>query len=328
MKHIYIWFILVCLITIVLLYKYKHIIFNEKSLSDKLYTLLIPLFYNKVYLDSKSLTFLDVNMPGDSYNASIIAVNSQQMYSYTINDNTYNILIAFRNDYKGNHNVYVTSLVDASQPFIKLCDSCEDPRFVTFKNKLYIAASKKTSSFPNIMKQYVYDLENNYVYIPKLNNVKSEDNWEKNWQFVECKASPYVIYSINPFIVYRLNPSTLEVESLIKSYTWSCPNLPSKIRCSTVPIWINDKFYMLIHDIKYRIYVITFSETFDVLQYNPKPICEEFGCKYGIYFACGCIYNSMSNQFIISMGINDKKIAILKVSKSTIDKNLEDVHST
>ena len=280
------------------------------------------------YVDTRNFKFLRHNLPfGFNCNAGLI-VKSKKKYSYTIQYEKDQILICFRNNvlpgYITSSKTYICELdkyfnVKKAKPLYVVADDYEDGRLFCLQNDLFLSASKNLKDY--VTKQDVIRLRDKAFFRSSLNNIKGKFHTEKNWQFFEWNSRCYVIYSVMPLTIYELDQD-FEVRKLIVSHKWLRKD-GIELRCSTPPVYVAGAFYMVVHSIDYRSYMLMFSADFNSLACTTYPICESARCKYYIYFPCGLLYDERVNNFIISIGINNRRIGIMKMSKHEIDKNMK-----
>jgi len=203
----------------------------------------------------------------------------------------------------------------------------EDARLFTYDGQLYAACSK-IMNFQILTKQVAMKLHLNQpdlnpveIYSP-LNDFLSKNKMEKNWQFFEFNHKKYVVYSIHPFKIYELSMDNLKPLDVKTEQKWNAEN-GVKLRCSTPPVWIGDRFYMVVHSKDYRMYVVTFDALFNLIGYTPSAIIDCPG--HYIYFPCGFVYDRRKQSFLIATGVNNKQVAILEIHKSVIDESMKNI---
>jgi predicted GH43/DUF377 family glycosyl hydrolase len=288
---------------------------------------------SKKYESNETLKFLEKNkiMPlGDSFNASLIVINSKGEYTNLVTSSNDYFLTTFNNLYftrkylcKLDHNLHAIQCSKLNVPF-----HIQDGRLFTVDGRMYIAFTNMNKYY--VQKQAIYCPRTSTIFHPKFNDVKGIMNKEKNWQFFQYGADLYMLYHINPFTLYSVDKHTFEITGKICEKRWQHPK---KLRCSAPPIFINGKFYMVVHCIQYRTYVMTFDQHFHLLKASSTPLCESKAkCQYDIYFPCGLVYDTIRDSFIISYGINDTAIAFMTITKmdmdSKLDINIQSVENT
>jgi hypothetical protein len=194
--------------------------------------------------------------------------------------------------------------------------SIEDARLFYFDGELYVSVSKP--EYPAYwFKQYVIRLRDNKEFRPNLNNVNKQ---EKNWQYFQKNDKLYMIYSIMPFVVYEVNKETFDVKNKLMDHEWKHSD-SVMLRCSAPPVLIHGQYYMVVHSVDYKTYIIKFNTSFQLLGCSDA-LCEDVVCRYDIYFVCGFIYNAITSQFILSVGLNNKRIALISYTKEYVDTNM------
>jgi len=163
------------------------------------------------------------------------------------------------------------------------------------------------------------DLECNTIYshyLKKPDEVKFEggDGREKNWLPISNGEMIDFWYGDNPrtFLTYRDKGTSLEFYSYLKTYQRVKSNF-GNIRGGCAPINYDDNgikiwFFHTLFEGKYRIGAYL-TRGYDIIKITPKPILT----GNHIVFPCGAIQRD--RDFHISMGIQDKTIGILKVSR-------------
>jgi len=305
--------------------------------------LLLFLILFIIYYFFNNIKFNFINNNDDlpilrNYNPSIIVKSKNNIYSYIINNEDDDIIMTFRNNLDFsfyNSKIYICNYLLKYNTInnIQLIQhnyskTFEDSRLFSFNNNLYLSMTDVIID-NNILtpKMIVMNYDTKTLYINNyLNNIKNKLKWEKNWQYFEHNNKFYLLYSIQPFIIYEINNTTFDIIDIVVNYKWNNFN-NFKLRCSTPPIFLNNVFYILSHyyyyknNIKYyNVIIITFNENFKIINYTINPIFDNN--KAIIYYPCGFIYNKIDNNFIISCGIDDKFISIIKINKFILDVKL------
>ena len=197
----------------------------------------------------------------------------------------------------------------------------EDPRVILHKDHYFVCYTDGYNI--GIAK---LDLDCNTIYshyLKKPDEVKFEggDGREKNWLPISNGDVIDFWYGDNPrtFLTYRDKGTSLEFYSYLKTYQRVKSNF-GNIRGGCAPIDYDDNgikiwFFHTLFEGKYRIGAYL-TKGLDVIKITPKPILT----GNHIVFPCGAIQRD--GDFYISMGIQDKTIGILKVSR---DLELVDV---
>jgi hypothetical protein len=267
---------------------------------------------------------------GANYNAGLV-VKTKDGYSYAIQGEDDKVLMCFRNNIIPGYMLYSKTYMCEldvgcnrikTRPEVIVSDRAyEDGRLFSLGGDLYTSISKQVGN--HVQKQDVIRLRDGRISRSALNNVRGVMNTEKNWQFFEQGGKCYVIYSVMPFRIYELDRDNFDVRGVVVSRDWSKDGL--KFRCSAPPVYVDGKYYMLVHSIYYRTYMITFTMDFRLISCTRDAICEAEECGYYVYFPCGLLYDRRSKEFIISMGVNNRMIAVQRVSKGEIDDDMESI---
>ena len=260
------------------------------------------------------------NLPfGISFNASLIVKHANGNFSNTIVHHTDKVYMLFNNllftrKFACQLDYHTYDIQDCQ--WLRLHLHLHDGRMFNVNGSLYISFTNIDENL--VQKQSIYDVGKNVVYLPKFNYNHGKFLKEKNWQFFTQNQRVYMIYTINPFAVYEINKTNFEVIRQVKNESL---DTKEKLRCSVPPVFVNDRYYMVIHSKQYMIYVMTFDTHFNVIAVSSNPLCDNDDglCKYSIYFPCGMIFDTNTNTFLISMGINDMTIGLMKFSKKEID---------
>lgn len=190
----------------------------------------------------------------------------------------------------------------------------EDPRvifhmgnfFVCYTDGYEVAIAKLDTNYNTIYSHYLKKPDN-IIY-------EGGDGREKNWLPISMGDAIHFWYSDTPrtFLVYEDTGRSLEYKTCIKTEQRITSNFGS-IRGGCPPIPYDDEkqiwFFHTLFEKKYRIGAyLTMGLT--VVGITPYPILT----GNHIVFPCGAIqYNG---NFLISMGVQDKDIGILKVSRN------------
>jgi hypothetical protein len=190
----------------------------------------------------------------------------------------------------------------------------EDPRVILHKGNLFVCytdgynvgIAKLDSEFNTIFSHY----------LKKPDYIKFEggDGREKNWLPISMGDTIHLWYGDNPrtFLVYKDTGTSLEFHSSIKTEQ-RIKSAFGGIRGGCSPIPYDDEtqiwFFHTIFQNKYRIGAYL-TKGLDVISITPNPILT----GDHIVFPCGAIQHD--GDFYISMGIQDKDIGILKISRN------------
>jgi predicted GH43/DUF377 family glycosyl hydrolase len=147
---------------------------------------------------------------------------------------------------------------------------------------------------------------------------------EKNWQFFSLNGNIFCVYDYEPFIVYRMDNDFKIIETIERPpVKWPF----GRIRGSTPPIMVKDKWLMLVHShdsnapgSPYVNGVLTFNQTFNVLSLTRLDIDN-----FNIVFPCGLTFQD--NRGFVSYGVDDsyckiRELAILHNENPTLSMRL------
>lgn len=328
MNYAYIYIIILILLVVPIFYIVNYIVtlFYRCAIEGRSLHSLKPTLYSwfnlfKSYSSHGRLIILkNPELPlGQSFNASLIVKKANGIFSNIINNNDDKVYMIFNNllftrkfACQVDYNTYDIQNCQWLRFHIYL----HDGRMFNVNGKLYISFTKLDDNL--VHKQSIYDVEKNIVYLPSFNYNSGKFRKEKNWQYFQQDKRLYMIYTITPFMVYEVDISNFEVIRNVKN---EILNDKDKFRCSSPPIFVKDRYYMVIHSKNYRMFIMTFDKKFNVIDISSTPLCDTDNgiCKYSIYFPCGMIYENKSDTFLISMGINDMTIGLMKYSKKEID---------
>lgn len=284
--------------------------------------------YKPYHSSNNMIIWRDPQLPySNSFNASMIVKHKDGRYSNHIIDKSDSLNVIFNNMY------FLRKFVcDVNYETLSITRKCIQPKIHIYLHdgRMFSIDGKCFVSFTNIdsnliHKQSIYDVDKQIVYTPRFNYNSGIFQKEKNWQFFEQDNEVYMIYYINPFQVYKMDKTNFEVIEQVKHISWQ---FHSGLRCSAPPVFVDGMYYMPIHSKDYRMYIMTFDKSFNVHQITIDPLCDtkEGKCNYNIYFPCGIIYDKLNKSFLISMGIDDKVIGFMKISKNRVDSLLTPIH--
>jgi predicted GH43/DUF377 family glycosyl hydrolase len=190
----------------------------------------------------------------------------------------------------------------------------EDPRVILHKDNYFVCYTDGYNV--GIAK---LDLECNTIYshyLKKPHDIEFEggDGREKNWLPISNGDYIDFWYGDNPrtFLKYRDTGTSLELHSYLKTIQRVKSNFGG-IRGGCAPIDYDDDntkiwFFHTIFKGKYRIGAYL-TKGYDIIKITPSPILT----GNHIVFPCGVIQRD--GDFYISMGVDDRNIGILKVSR-------------
>ena len=220
----------------------------------------------------------------------------------------------------------------------------EDARLIVFRDNLY--ASYVTDVTPKFgpystcieISQFVPGKPIATPVRPNIEDNTEREALQKNWLFFEKNERFLVISTIDPMVVYDAtddlqNPKEIvKKEKVIKDWPFG------QIRSSTTPIWITeqDRYLSFFHSHivttdgirEYFLGALLFDDEFNITNYSKKPLfistphIKRFSNASTI-LPYGCI--RQGKDLLLSVGINDKVAAIMKLPVKRILENLNDL---
>lgn len=194
----------------------------------------------------------------------------------------------------------------------------EDPRVIRHKNNWFIC-------YTDGYKVYIAKLDNDFntlyshqLHKPEEIKFLGGDGREKNWIPFSYKDSIGIWYSDNPrtFLIYNDKETKLEFDYFIKTEQIVKVSY-GNVRGGCSPILYSNEeeewiwFFHTFHDKKYKIGAYI-TKDFKITKILSEPLCA----GNPIIFPCGAILKN--NNFYISMGVDDKNVGILQVSKNNL----------
>jgi predicted GH43/DUF377 family glycosyl hydrolase len=292
---------------------------NPKSVSDRIATCLLTLDLKVIPGTNKYIdAFSDWN---ESYKAGYTNKPREILYAYTNADNDF-VLKSYI--YKNNEHV-------------------EDPRVIQYNNSWFLCYTDGLAV--GVAKLDLDTCETIYShflksppkkYIPAFN-----DGREKNWIMCVDKNRLFVLYNDNPrtFMEYRDTGIYLECINIFKdnsSVTWpygsvrgGCPPIEyddnsliwffHSVKKMTTTVGADKNVYIIGGYLTKKVYpfVVIKMLTHPVLVGVPSYASETLYLQDNVVYPCGAIALD-SQTFLISMGINDYKIAHLRVTKTML----------
>ena len=157
-------------------------------------------------------------------------------------------------------------------------------------------------------------------------------SWEKNWGFFERGDELFLLYSIHPFVIYSVDKRYFKGERVVELH-WELPNGVYTIRGGSTPVLVGGTWYTFVHSAspwppagakrrpRYSIYVLSFADsTFGLLKLTPTPLVMKN--KPHIFFPSGALYVKEEETWLVSIGVDDSFIALMKVSMEYIEHQL------
>ena len=150
---------------------------------------------------------------------------------------------------------------------------------------------------------------------------------QKNWGFFDHGGVLHVLYTVMPLAVHAARePGSLEVsaDALGGGHEWAHPTDPEmRLRGGAPPVLVDGVYYAFVHSVKYETVCVAFSgSTWKVLGAT-GPLTDP---SIRITFPCGVVYDVRRAEFLVSMGIDDTHLAILRVPKRDVDAALTPVN--
>ncbi len=223
----------------------------------------------------------------------------------------------------------------------------EDPRIFWFKHNLYLLYNAQISTSVQMVLSRMQRIGAGYsiANIQPLNFTKNPGTKEKNWSPFVYQDQLHFIYSANPTLILRYDEkhANLLVESETfypsnkLSNLWKYGQISGGTPALYIPEW--NAYLTFFHSFKnykygqpaweiskepwWRIYymgayIFEAKPPFRILAITEKPLTypelyNNATANYHIIFPCGFVEDG--SDFIISAGIDDIKLALLRVNK-------------
>jgi len=272
-------------------------------------------------------------------NDKIILINNNlfnNLYNYNpciVNDNT-KLRLFYRVCYSKNFSLtnsiiktvlLNTELIPINNTNIKLkikiknnFNNCEDPRAVFFNNFWFIVYTNGYYTFVAKLNKNMFTIYSHELIKPKNIIFHNTDGREKNWIPCIMNNKLYIIYSSNPNIIFEMEDKLSELiikNIIIKDKIIKCNY--GVIRGGAPPIKYNDLyditfFHTRHHEIFYIGALLT-DNLFNTIAITRIPIIK----GNPVFFVCGAI--NINDGWKISIGINDRNLGYLDISKDTLD---------
>lgn len=189
------------------------------------------------------------------------------------------------------------------------CSNREDPRLWVFRGSL--------------MCSYTYFRHGAQVRFSKLTNELEGEvsldlnrglRWEKNWSFFEADQKLFCVYEYCPLAVYEVNGSTT---SLVQVHRWTLPPGPRELRGGAPPVVVDGDMFLFLHCTKYDVYALVLDPTrpFNIRQVPKEPLLQH---PKRVFFPCGVLYEPATQTFLVTMGIDDRFIGVLRRTKTEV----------
>jgi predicted GH43/DUF377 family glycosyl hydrolase len=293
---------------------------NPKSVSDRIATCLLTLDLKVIPETNKYVdAFSDW---AESYKAGY--TNKPREILYTYNGNSDDEFVSKSYIYKNNEHV-------------------EDPRVIEYNNSWFLSYTDGLAV--GVAKLHLDTCKTIYSHFlkspPKKFIPDFNDGREKNWIMCVDNQRLFVLYNESPrtFMEYRDTGISLECINIFKdnySVTWpyggvrgGCPPIEyddssliwffHSVKKMKTTIGDNRNVYIIGGYLTKNVYPFKLIKMLNhpVLMGIPSHVSENLYLQDNVVYPCGAIALD-SQTFLISMGINDYKIAHLKVTKSML----------
>jgi len=258
------------------------------------------------------------------FNCSLIVKKSNGLYSYKLNNTDDKLYFMYRQTPVAEPVLNTINIVeidpitlDMISPIKTVIKNAprgdkEDARFFIYNGLLGISCTEKyTTGFfwlnETTLDNIGIDLNKNFPN-------------EKNWTVLPRGGSMYLIRYYRPLEIYKYSFSTNKVDLVLK-YNWDYPTLKHQIRGGASPVLKGDKYYLFMHSAKiYDTIVMTLdSDTLKPLEVTQKGI---FTLPTKYQFLCGAIFNELTREWILTMGLDDLYCAIKVVKEDELESLL------
>lgn len=292
---------------------------NPKSVSDRIATCLLRLDLKVIPGTNKYINaFSDWD---ESYKAGYTNKPRDILYTY-LDDNGKHLVKSYI--YKNNEHV-------------------EDPRVIEYNNSWFLSYTDGLAV--GVAKLNLNTCETIYSHFlsspPKEYIPDSSDGREKNWMMCVDKERLFILYNDSPRVLmeYRDTGIFLKRINIFKdnySVTWpyggvrgGCPPIQyddssliwffHSVKKMKTTVGDNKNVYIIGGYLTKNVYPFKVIKilTHPVLLGIPSHVSEHLYLQDNVVYPCGAIALD-SQTFLISMGINDYKIAHLKVTKSML----------
>ena len=149
---------------------------------------------------------------------------------------------------------------------------------------------------------------------------------EKNWIFFEwLEKGLWCIYNHHPLVIYKVTHPICSDNTLgpiQMNWTWKLSQTGLVLRGGAPPVLPpgSDRYYVFIHSSIYDVYVLTVSiHNLKPMGFTEMPIIAAKCLGKSVVFPCGALYNTMNDQFTISMGIDDRVVAFAQFGRKLLD---------
>lgn len=163
-------------------------------------------------------------------------------------------------------------------------------------------------------------------------NLNDKQRMQKNWTFFQLNGINHILYNIMPLEVSLWDASEdLSMHTSIcvpiAKRDWQHPfktNL--KLRGSCPVVEVDGELYVFVHSTDYEVYCIVLDrDFFNVVRVTRDPVIPNRGNKQDIHFPCGAIFDVRRQVFVLSLGVDDIKLALFEIEKRTLDDMMVNV---
>ena len=239
----------------------------------------------------------------------------------------------------------IFNLDDLSEVNFKIIDEYddeqyEDPRILSYKDRFYVSCASYIHGNYKQIHQKILVLDSNLNHIdnihPKYGNngesIIKNTGIEKNWTFFIHEDRLMCIYKIDPHIVVEFDWNGNLIAEYISQNNITSSWKFGECRGGTNPILKDGYYHSFFHSNiflkdgvkKYYMgyYKFESKPPFKIVQISDKPILSGVECgermmenfNHMVVFPMGMIIDD--NQFLVSLGINDEKTALIKLNET------------
>lgn len=296
----------------------------------------LPEFYGHISAQSLNPSCRNFNGSICSYKEKLVMAYRSEAYSAL---NTV-WMAELNSEYGIERNVKIAIEADPGVNF-------EDPRLAVISGRLHLIVAHVKFGIPNTCKQRIFVLNEQWqpereIDIPYGNS--EHGNVEKNWLPFELPTGSLgLVYSQRPHLVIDVATSAGHTTPGVKGWLWG-----KSMNGRTPPIRIGEKYYLsffgghIKHDFRGARYfmgahLFRAEAPFDVLMATRNPLCwgSEFSPTVlsarpgsghpACIFPAGIVREK--DDVILSCGVNDSYIALLKYSISDLIGKMEPINS-
>jgi len=323
----------------------RNVVLCDEYLLPEKVTTITNAYHTGVQYRSANLSVLPLfDASAEEFNASVLSYNTNTgtwSNKYEYDNPEYRVFYTYRKRINDHSTLWIVERSStersSTEPQCIFTDPhihYEDPRMFSFKGQLHISYSFWGSEsitkwtdpscsisigFTEFTLKNDGQFEKGQTYVPAYGDNTVPGKKEKNWTFFEYGPSLLCLYSVAPLTIFSYNPPTnmcMPVPCVKQSINLS-------LRGGTPPICIGNKYVTFVHCSDYLVYKLIFEMTalgFQTTHISKFPIAigittirDSMGRQYNtnkILFPCGAIYDRDQEEYLISMGLNDKLNAI------------------